>query len=207
MTLDELIEYYQGLLILQYNCKEKALRTIETIVKASSYELIPAKLYEEFDLDSAIGVQLDAIGKYAGVLRKGKTFTRVIELNDDDYRELIRMAIAKNYMQSTLYEIDTLLQQFFPDQILAFDYQNMSMSYLFDAEIGSEELAEMFIVNNLLPKPLGVQLGALIYSNNIDAFFGFRTYPINTANNAPFNSYDDYSTDTPWLSYDDAITI
>jgi len=207
MTTEELIEYYQGLLIIQYNNKEKALATVGLLVETSAYDLIPAKLYEAFDLNSAEGVQLDVIGKYVGVSRQGKTFNDVVILDDDDYRSLIKMAIAKNYMQSTLYEIQVLINQFFPGQLLVFDFQNMSMSYFFDSAIGSENLAEMFIVNNLLPKPIGVQLGTLAYSNNVNAFFGFRTYVINTPNNTNFNSYTDYSTTSPWLSYDNGIAI
>ena len=52
---------------------------------------------------------------------------------------------------------------------------------------------------------MGVELGALIYSANIDNFFGFRTYGIPGQNVHGFNSYTSYETNCPWLSYKNAI--
>ena len=207
MTLQQLIDYYTGLLAIQYNDQPKAIATIDLLVKKAVFDQLPNQLLNAFDLETAVGVQLDAIGKYVGVVRKGQTFTDIITLNDADFRSLIKIGIAKNNSKSSLYDIQELINRFFGSTLLVFDYQNMSMSYLFDAAIGSVDLAEMFVVNNLLPKPMGVQLGSLIYSNDIVSFFGGRTYLLPPTNNTGFNTYGAYSTSSPWLSYNNAIIV
>lgn len=170
MTIQELIDYYVGLLIIQYNNQPKAIETIELLVRQSTMEQLPEQVRDAFDLDTAVGVQLDMLAKYVGVTRSGRTFDSFITLDDSDFRSLLKIGITKNYSQSSLYDIQVLLNAYFPETLLVFDYKNMSLSYLFDSAIGSEQLAEMFVVNGLLPKPQGVQLSSLIYGNNINSF-------------------------------------
>lgn len=214
-TISNLVAYYQNLLILQYNNKPKALATISTQVKPvlipqDDGESLPLAVQNGFNLmgdNVAIGKQLDILGKYVGVTRSGHGFTTSITLDDENFLSLIKMAISINSSGSSLYDIQNILFQFFPGQILVFDYQNMHMSYLIDEDVGSQELIQMFIVQNLLPKPMGVQIALVIYAPDIDNFFGFRTYELPGFNVSPFNSYDDYQMDAPWLSYSDAISI
>lgn len=207
MTLQELINYYVSLLVLQYNDKPKALGTIEALADVAVMDMLPISVQNAFSIDTAIGVQLDILGKYAGVVRTGRTFESVITLSDSDFRQLIIIAFAKNYAGSSLYDIQVLLNTFFGSDLLVFDFKNMSMGYFFNSSIGSRNLAEMFVLNDLLPKPMGVQLASLIYSNNVDSFFGFDSYSIFIANNTGFNSYVGYVTTSPWLSYNDAIIV
>lgn len=200
-----LIAYYSDLLILQYRGKTKAPATIAALVKGVIMDQLPVQVQDAFGIDTAVGVQLDVLGKYAGVSRSTYDFSGAVTLDDDDFRTLIKVAIIKNNAGSSLYDIDTLLNGFFPGTLLAFDYANMHMDYLFSAEIGSMQLAEVFVKNGLLPKPMGVLLGALIYAPVIDEFFGFRTYEVPAALVNGFNTYSDYNEDWPWLSYDNAI--
>jgi len=81
------------------------------------------------------------------------------------------------------------------------------MSYLIDSNIGSQDLAELFVSKGLLPKPMGVQLTTTTVAPIIDAFFGFSDYfTLPSQNNiSPFNDYYDYHMDYPWLSYEDGI--
>lgn len=206
--IDDLKEYYRNLLILQYKGKERAEATIDLNVEEALVDFLPITVRDSFNLDTAVGAQLDVIGKYANTKRTGQTFTKSITLSDDEYRELIRIAIVKNRSFSSLFEIENLLIEFFGDTILVFDFQNMSMGYYFDAEIGSRDLAELFIVNGLLPKPMGVQLASVIYSANVDSFFGFISYEFPVASKRTgFNTYEDYNEDWPWLDYANAINI
>jgi hypothetical protein len=69
MTPDELKEYYANLLIIQYFNRANA----RAMVKAFSGEVIADNVIpavrDAFDLDTAVGVQLDVIGQYRGVSR------------------------------------------------------------------------------------------------------------------------------------------
>lgn len=205
MTTDELKKYYSGLLILQYLQKPKARATVEETVEPLFIDQLPVAVENAFEINTAEGVQLDVIGKYVGVNRTAFDFTGPITLDDDDFRTTIRFAIIKNTFGSSLYEIQELLWQFFEGSFLVFDFQNMRMGYFFDSAVGSRPLAEVFVRSNFLPKPMGVQLATLVYSNNITNFFGFQTYELPPFNVTGFNDYDDYSETSPWLNYTDAV--
>lgn len=206
-TTQEIIDYYAGLLIIQYSDKPKAIAHIETIITNVIMDQLPTQIRDGFNIDNAVGAQLDVLAKYVGVSRNSYTFSGPITLSDDDLRTMIIVASIKNSAGSSLYDIQELLNEFFPGQILVFDYRTMRMSYFFDSGLGSQDLAEVFVKENFLPKPMGVQLGAMIYGTPVDSFYGFRTYLQNTANNSPMNDYIVYETDRPWLSYSDAISL
>lgn len=206
-TLD-IVQSYADLLILQYRGKPKAHATIQAIVTPVIMDQMPAAVMNAFNLlggSPAVGVQLDVLGKYAGVTRSGVGFTGPITLSDADFLSLIQLAVLTNSAGSSLSTIQALLAQFFPNEILVFDYQNMQMSYLISSTIGSQDLVQLVVSEGLLPKPMGVSLASVIYAPVIDAFFGFRTYALPAHNVSPFNDYASYQMDWPWLSYGDAI--
>lgn len=207
MTDAELKAYYADLLILQYRSKPRAYATIQASVDLFIQNQILFAIRDAFDIDTAIGAQLDILGKYAGVSRLVNTFTMgTVALDDDDYRELVRMKFALNTSGSSLADIQQLIFDFFPDALQVFDYKNMRMSYYFDASYGSQILAEAFFLQGLLPKPMGVQLASLMYVADLDNIFAMRTYTLAApANTVGFNDYDSYATDTTWISYANAI--
>ena len=75
MTNEELADYYASLLILQYATKPKAVATIQTTVTPVIMNQLPTAIQDGFDLDTAVGVQLDTMGKYVGASRRGYTST------------------------------------------------------------------------------------------------------------------------------------
>lgn len=209
-TTAELIAYYQGLLIIQYIGKLKAKATIGASVEPIIMDQLPLQVQDAFTIGTAVGAQLNVLGKYAGVTRSGfGSGQRAITLSDADYTQFIKLAIVRNNFGSSLAEIQDLLHRFFPDEIFVFDHLGMRMSYYLVDTVGSQDLAELFISKGLLPRPMGVQLSVVIYGppEVLTAFFGFRTYEAAGYNNSPFNDYDNYETDRPWLSYDNALVI
>lgn len=208
MTDQQIIDYYANLLVLQYRGKPKAYATIQTLVTPVIMDQLPTQVLNAFSLNTAVGVQLDVIGKYQGVTRNGYDFAgNPITLDDDDFRSFITMAIALNTSDGTLYSIQNFLHQFFPGEILVFDYQNMRMGYFINSTVGSQTLAEMLVTQGMLPKPMGVQLAITIYGPVIDRFFSFRTYDFPIANGTPFNTYDSYDTNSPWLTYSNGLGV
>lgn len=175
-------------------------------------ETLPVAVQNAFNLlgdNIAVGVQLDVLGKYAGVTRDGYTLSGPVTLDDSDFYSLVKLAIARNSAQSSLAAIQAIIHMFFMNQVLVFDYANMQMSYLISSSLGSQDFIQVAISEGLLLKPMAVGL-TVIYAPIIDAFFGFQTYalwPIPIANNSPFNSYSDYKTDEPWLTYADAYIV
>jgi hypothetical protein len=172
-------------------------------------KVLPLAVQDAFNVigdNIAQGVQLDVIGKYVGVDRVSRGFTQQIVLDDTDYLTLIKMAIIRNGAQSDLGTITAFLEFFFPGQVLVFDNQLMQLSYLISSSVGSVELIQVFLVQNLLPKPMAVALTSTIYAPVINKFFGCVQYNFPFANNnTPFNTYADYRLDWPWLSYQNSI--
>lgn len=203
MTTLELIAYYVDLIILQYKEKPKARGTVDFLVSMPIANQIYTATQNAFDLETAVGVQLDTLGKYVGASRNGYGFTGPITLGDSDYRQLLRFKIITNNAGSSLAEIEALLNQYFYPNIIISDYTTMRISYLLDTAIGSFDLAQVLVTGGYLPKPMAVQLSTIVFSPTIRDFFGFRTYDYATTGlNSPFNSYDDYQMDEPWLTYD-----
>lgn len=206
-TIEQLQNYYVNLLIIQYINKPRAREHIEVLARAAIMDLLPLEVRDGFDIDTAVGVQLDVIGQYIGLSRNGRDFSGFVTLDDDDYRTALQLKTLQNNGGSSTYEIQTWIQEFFPEQIIFFDFQNMRIGYFLNTSIGDQTLVEFFLMQNLLPKPMAVQLSTTIYADVIDGFYGFRTYKAEAVNNSPFNTYDNYEMDRPWLSYEDALII
>lgn len=69
MSLASLVTYYQGLLAAQYRTKPKARATIAIYAKQVLGDDLASELVRAFDVDAAVGMQLDTIGKYVGIPR------------------------------------------------------------------------------------------------------------------------------------------
>lgn len=65
----ELINYYSNLLIIQYHNKPKAAATIKMIAALLLVSMLPLQIRDGFDWQTAVGPQLDIVGKWVGVSR------------------------------------------------------------------------------------------------------------------------------------------
>lgn len=92
MDINALIEYYVNLIIIQYSDKPKAQATIRALVDVVLANGILFDIRDGYNIDTAVGVQLDIIGKYVGV-------DRFFEVNDPiDYFSLV------DYAETTPYD-------------------------------------------------------------------------------------------------------
>lgn len=73
--IEGFIEYYANLLIVQYKSKPKAFETIKAYITQAVIDCLPIDVRDGFDLTTAIGAQLDILGKYIG---KPRTFNGII---------------------------------------------------------------------------------------------------------------------------------
>lgn len=206
MTTEEIVQYYAGLLILQYRNKPRASAHVSALVQEAIVDQLPLTLQEAFNLGTAIGVQLDTLAKYAGVTRANYAFSGQVILSDSDLLFLIRIKVFENNSGSSLADIQLILNAFFQGTLFVFDHQNMRLDYYLSSVSASVVLAQVLIDQNLLPKPMGVRIGTVIYAADLTHFFGFRTYYAPIANMVGFNSYSSYPSGTHWLSYQNAIT-
>lgn len=204
-TTQQIIDYYANLLIIQYVNQPKAFSTMQLWASLPVMDQLPSAVQNAYNINTAVGVQLNIIGKYVGVSRNQYNFSGPVTLSDDDYRLLIKIQIVQNNSGSTLAAIQNLLNTFFAGIITVFDYQDMTMDYFFDSVIGVDNIAEVFIRGGFLPRPMAVRLRATIIAPTTNFFFGMRTYFSAGYKINPFNNYTNYQTNWPWLSYTDAI--
>ncbi len=186
MTTEEIKIYYANLLILEYLGRARAYAMCREFPGPFIMDQLPVTVQNAFCVGNqtiagtvypgAVGDQLDVLGKYANVTRSGYDLNgNPIILGDLDYTSLIKIAIITNSAGSSLATIQQLLNMYFPGQIFAYDGADMQMSYLITAAVGGQDLVQLFITKNLLPKPMGVELASIVYIISI-SLFGFQTY-------------------------------
>lgn len=201
-STDELKKYYADLLIVQYRGKPKARSMIEALVEQVLMDQLPSQLEDAFDLDTAVGRQLDILGSRLGVsrnvyLRNGDPIT----LNDTDFRTFIKLQAARMTLTSSLWDIQSLLIDFFQDQIRVFDNLNMTMDYFVFGE--SSTLISVLIKQDMLPRPTGVGIKA-VYDLPYKKVYGFQTYSTQSYPVVGFNTYENYDEETSWIEYSNA---
>jgi hypothetical protein len=69
MDTSDLINYYAGLLIVQYASLPNALATVQAYISALIQNQIIQQVQDGFDVKTAIGAQLDILGTYRGITR------------------------------------------------------------------------------------------------------------------------------------------
>lgn len=162
-------------------------------------ESIPSK----FDLDNAVGVQLDDVGLWVGVSRKIRTplsgiyfsldvaglgfdqgiwkgpfdpDTGLTVLDDDTYKLVIRAKIGANHWDGTLASSAAILNSIFDADTHVFieDHQDMSMTIGISGKVPSAVFLALLAGGYIPLKPEGVRVNYTIVTT-IDGspLFGF----------------------------------
>lgn len=155
-----------------------------------------------FDLDNAIGVQLDAVGLWAGIRRQVRTplnvyfsldtvglgfdqgnwqgpfdpSTGLTSLDDDTFRTLIRAKIEANSWDGTVPGAAAAYANLFAGSgsvIFIQDNQDMTMTVGVSGAIPSALLRALFSGGYLPLKPEGVHANYVVPSINNTPLFGF----------------------------------
>jgi len=168
--------------------------------------ILPLAVQNAFDLETAVGVQLDILGKYTGVKRTVVIKTRTIFLNDDEFRVLIKFSIARNNAGTSLANAENIFNQFFPGDFIITDYKTMYVSFIFGSSIGSMDVFLAIISEGLLPIPMAVGYSAII-PPLVQQFFGYSTYESGgiPTGNRPYNRYENMNYEWIYLQYSDFI--
>lgn len=110
-AIDDIKEYYANLLILQYRNKPRARKTIEAGVDIYLGDGVVLQLADILDIDTAVGAQLDIIGKIlgcprnvAGINNQRKFFSFHVDANSLGFSTVGNPSkgIAKNRSNSVL---------------------------------------------------------------------------------------------------------
>ena len=163
--------YYSNLLIMQYHGKPKAKATIEKTVALLPDDIIQDAI-NGFDIQTAVGKQLDILGEYVGVDRYYLVNNQAELLSDDDYRILIKLKAISNTSDLSHKSLEEALYDFFGNTVRMDSDGNMEMTYFVPKY--KTPIIQAAIQKEVLPKPMGVRCSYIIEYDK--KFFGFCTY-------------------------------
>lgn len=236
----DLVEFYRNLLIIQYNRRPKASATMKLLAETMLANGIYFDVLNGYSVETAVGVQLDVIGKYVGIdrffnvtdprdyfaltdyeevdpdsdFKYGFTtypdfedfqfngtmnYNSVITvenmLNDEDYRQLIKLKIVQNNSNHSHKSIDDAMFRFFGTDVRPSSNGGMKMWYFLSEN--ATDIVRAALEKGVLPRPMGVGLGLI--ENVTGVFFGVISYEEILSGNVNenitgFSTYDDYDT-------------
>lgn len=201
-TSQEFQNYYADLLILQYKTQPKARATIKALIKELYGSGSPLDLVNGFNLDTAVGKQLDTLGKYIGLGRQvkvniGSSDTNI--LTDDQYRILLKLKLVQNTNFSSTSQIRKALYELFPNDIRLFDPRTMVYEYQLSTLFN--DLVNVIIAEELLPLPMGVGYNINVVPDLL-SLYGYYGYDGLNDNPNGYSSYTD-GFKGKYLSYGD----
>jgi len=136
-------------------------------------------------IDMAEGKQLDILGQYLGQSRKLSTDIVGLDgnLNDDDFRFLLKAKIAQAAWDGTIEGIERLWSELFGEVGLTIvDNQDMSCQFIINPGGLTDIQVEMISSGLIIPKPAGVKYTyqfmtkvLFAYDLNTDDFAGYDT--------------------------------
>lgn len=111
-----------ALLVEQFKNSPNLSSVLTALVEQlQELDTVTMDLYTDRWLSSAIGVQLDIIGKIVGEQRQGRT--------DDDYRDAIKVRIGINLGNGTAEDVIEVVRSFFDDMtVQVIDYYPASFT-------------------------------------------------------------------------------
>lgn len=241
--INQTTAYYTDLLLYQYQNLPKAKATIDLLIRQAICDLVPLDVRDAFNIDTAVGPQLDILGKYIGFSRRvlsqiprdyfklgdydtpsiavtgfteyagavnptsvflrysmlSESFT---DLDDEEYRVMLKIKIVLNSTDNTLKSITEILAEFFGNDLICYDGKDMTISYLTNS--AAEKLALLFASQDALPKPQGVALSGVYLIENPSKVFANADYTQPIVGQG-FVDYATGSDDSQWLRYEDKI--
>lgn len=195
---------YTGLITSEHNQRPKFMAVVETLAKPMvALQNLLGGMPDAFDLDKAVGVQLDAVGLWVGISRRVATpltgvyfsfdtagvgfdqgnwkgpfdpDTGLTLLDDDTYRLVLRAKIGANHWDGTLGSTAAILNSIFSGDTFVFiqDNQDMSMTIGVAGKVPSAVFLALLDGGYIPLKPEGVRINFVIVTSVDGApMFGF----------------------------------
>lgn len=156
------ISYYIDLITSEYRQSTRFLAWLTaalTVLNDASSTI--ADIVAAFDLDNAVGVQLDIVGVLVGQRRKlnfEPTDGSGAVLSDANYRTLLKAKILKNHWKGQLGELVAAWQILFPGALIVVnDTQDMAIVVTLSGNF-TPLLQELVTHGYIVPKPQGVRV-------------------------------------------------
>lgn len=169
-----LYEGYLDLITSEHRIRPKYIAMVKKLLESTdSIMELPLILPSYFDIDSAVGKQLDILGEQLGKSRV-MPFNSITGnssiLTDDLYRILLKATIAKFNWQGGIEDLYKYWGQLLPGiKISIRDNQDMTIDITL-VGVKNEQLKEMILLGYIIPKPQGVRLNMQVSANPVFAY-------------------------------------
>lgn len=161
-----LIDTYRKLLTSEYRHSPKLISWLLWLLNdGTSYTNFIQMFVKAFDLDVAVGDQLDTIGRLVGVKRLLEFIPSGGEsplLDDETYRFLIKATIIKNTWKGKLEDLYSAWRVLYPESKLfqIQDLQDMTFNVIIAGDFSSLQ-KELISKGYIIPKPEGVRINLM----------------------------------------------
>jgi hypothetical protein len=160
-----MIEPYLSLITSEHKIRPKHRFWLATVLAVLDAD---AGVMDCFDLDTAVGAQLDFVGDILGRKRE-LTFQPEYDaspvLDDDVYRLMLYSKVLQNQWDGTIPGMYSAWERMFPGISLTLaDNQNMSMTAIINGSL-PDYVKAIFSTGYVIPKPSGVHMGVLVAAN------------------------------------------
>lgn len=168
------VSEYTNLITSQYNNSTKFKAWVECLLTPFvDVQNLANELYTYFDIDLAIGKQLDMLGDIVGVRRllPFQPTTGNPLLDDENYRFLLKAQILRNVWDGTNQNIYDIWGALHSDIALSIrDNQDMTVTALFIGNLNQLQ-QEMIEYGMIVPKAQGVKM---FYAFSIPPLFSYN---------------------------------
>lgn len=197
------LQFYLDLITSEHNQKPDFMAMLAAIFAPLADGMaVSYFLYNDFDLDAAIGVQLDIVGLWIGRTRdlqvpitgvyftydigpgfdigiyKGPfdPITGLVKLPDAQYRTLLKATAARNQWDGSVpgaYAAYAILLDGTPFEVLIYDHQDMTMTFALLGGLPDAITAALFTGGYLSLRPDGVGVRDYIIPGTAGPVFGY----------------------------------
>lgn len=159
--MTELVSSYLQLITSQYQNSTKFLLWLESVLNVfHDISVCAEAMPGYFDIDTAVGVQLDVVGLIVGqsrILTFQPTEGVSSILDDAMYRKVLKLKAFTNYWKGTQSEVYSIWDLIFPDaNLLIEDHQDMSATIYINGTL-SQIVIDMINQDLIIPRPEGVR--------------------------------------------------
>ena len=167
------VKEYLDLITSQYQNSPKFKEWLKVLLTPYiDTQNLALNLYTHFDIDNAIGIQLDKLGEIIGVKRllPFQPISGNPLLDDYNYRFLLKAQILKNIWDGTNESIYNIWGELNSEIAIAIkDNQDMTVTALFIGELNNLQ-KEMIEYGMIVPKAQGVKM---FYAFSIPPIFSY----------------------------------
>lgn len=162
---DQALDAYRKLLTSEYKTRPKLTSWLLWLLSEGlTYNGVIDELVNAFILDTAVGAQLDVIGRIVGVERLLNFYPSGGEsplMDDDTYRTVIKARIVQDFWKGTLPELYEAWGVLFPDiRLQVQDLQDMTYNVVIIGAFSSL-MRELIVNGYIVPKPEGVRIALI----------------------------------------------